>query len=177
MAAAGSEKPILGCYGLATSSCWNVLLVCGEWVSVTRDLTPDRLHQACYVDLVMKRMKTRSWFQQFGLEYHHHCHRYTVRSEDLKANHEPRSGRHRLCRWGMSVDVLLTMACCVEVSSEQQLVIMRTYMQSAWNSWPQGKLMTLLTPSTYSSKQTTHSTCLPIYFFHSGEMPEVFSCS
>ena len=26
--------------------------------------------------------------------------------------------------------------------------------------------MTLLTPSSYSSKQTTHSTCLPIYFFH-----------
>lgn len=40
-------------------------------------------------------------------------------------------------------------------------------MQSAWNSWPQGRLITRLTPSTYSSKQTTHSTCLPIYFFHS----------
>lgn len=43
-------------------------------------------------------------------------------------------------------------------------------MQSAWNSWPQGSLITLLTPSTYSSKHTTHSTCLPMYFFHSAEM-------
>src|ERR1700734_1001937 len=38
---------------------------------------------------------------------------------------------------------------------------MRTYMHSAWNSWPQGKLITLLTPSTYSSRQTTHSFCRP----------------
>jgi hypothetical protein len=34
--------------------------------------------------------------------------------------------------------------------------------------------MTLLTPSTYSSKQTTHSTCLPMCFFHSLDMPCVF---
>lgn len=46
----------------------------------------------------------------------------------------------------------------------------KTHMQSAWNSWPQGSLMTLLTPSIYSSRQTTHSTCLPIYFLHSPEM-------
>lgn len=51
-------------------------------------------------------------------------------------------------------------------------------MQSAWNSWPQGRLMTLLTPSTYSSRQTTHSTCLPMYFLHSAEKPPApFSCS
>ena len=38
--------------------------------------------------------------------------------------------------------------------------------------------MTLLTPSTYSSRQTTHSTCLPINFFHSAEKPLApFSCS
>jgi hypothetical protein len=37
----------------------------------------------------------------------------------------------------------------------------RTYMHASWNSWPQGKLITRLTPSTYSSKQTTHSRCLP----------------
>lgn len=49
----------------------------------------------------------------------------------------------------------------------------KTYMQSAWNSWPQGKLMTLLTPSTYSSRQTTHSTCRPMYFRHSAEKPPV----
>lgn len=34
---------------------------------------------------------------------------------------------------------------------------METYMHSAWNSWPQGRLMTRLTPSMYSSKHTTHS--------------------
>lgn len=38
-----------------------------------------------------------------------------------------------------------------------------TYMHSAWNSWPHGKLITWLTPSTYSSKHTTHSRCLPPY--------------
>lgn len=32
-----------------------------------------------------------------------------------------------------------------------------TYMQPTWNSWPQGSFMTLLTPSTYSSRHTTHS--------------------
>jgi hypothetical protein len=37
----------------------------------------------------------------------------------------------------------------------------KTYMHASWNSWPQGKLITRLTPSTYSSKQTTHSRCLP----------------
>lgn len=37
-------------------------------------------------------------------------------------------------------------------------------MHSAWNSWPQGKLITLLCPSTYSSRHTTHSTCRPVYF-------------
>lgn len=46
-------------------------------------------------------------------------------------------------------------------------------MQSTWNSWPQGRLITLLTPSTYSSRHTTHSTCLPMYFFQS----PFFSCS
>lgn len=51
-------------------------------------------------------------------------------------------------------------------------------MQSAWNSCPQGRLITRLTPSIYSSKQTTHSTCLPIYFLHSAEKPLApFSCS
>jgi hypothetical protein len=40
-----------------------------------------------------------------------------------------------------------------------------TYMHSAWNSWPQGKLITRLWPSTYSSKHTTHSICRPLYFF------------
>jgi hypothetical protein len=34
--------------------------------------------------------------------------------------------------------------------------------------------MTLLTPSTYSSKQTTHSTCLPMCFLHSLDMPREF---
>jgi hypothetical protein len=38
-----------------------------------------------------------------------------------------------------------------------------TYMHSAWNSCPQGRLITLLCPSTYSSRHTTHSTCLPVY--------------
>ena len=37
-------------------------------------------------------------------------------------------------------------------------------MHSTWNSWPHGRLMTRLTPSTYSSRQTTHSLCLPPYF-------------
>lgn len=50
-------------------------------------------------------------------------------------------------------------------------------MHSGWNSCPHGRLMTLLTPSTYSSKQTTHSTCLPMYFFHWLETRrEFFSC-
>lgn len=47
-------------------------------------------------------------------------------------------------------------------------------MQSAWNSWPHGNLITLLTPSKYSSRQTTHSTCRPIYFLHSAEKPPAF---
>lgn len=51
-----------------------------------------------------------------------------------------------------------------------------SYMQSAWNSCPHGNLITLLTPSTYSSKHTTHSTCLPMYFLHSAEKsPAPFS--
>ena len=51
-------------------------------------------------------------------------------------------------------------------------------MQSTWNSWPQGRLITWLTPSTYSSRHTTHSTCRPIYFLHSAEKPPApFSCS
>ena len=29
----------------------------------------------------------------------------------------------------------------------------------------------------YSSKHTTHSTCLPIYFFHSLDTLAIFSCS
>jgi hypothetical protein len=45
--------------------------------------------------------------------------------------------------------------------------VLVTYMHSAWNSCPQGRLMTRLAPSTYSSRQTTHSTCLPMYFLHS----------
>lgn len=36
-------------------------------------------------------------------------------------------------------------------------------MQVAWNSCPHGNRITLLTPSTYSSRQTTHSTDPPIY--------------
>jgi hypothetical protein len=36
-----------------------------------------------------------------------------------------------------------------------------TYMQASWNSWPQGRLMTRLMPSSYSSRQTTHSRCFP----------------
>ena len=36
-----------------------------------------------------------------------------------------------------------------------------THMHSTWNSWPHGRRITLLTPLIYSSKQTTHSTCLP----------------
>ena len=39
-----------------------------------------------------------------------------------------------------------------------------TYMHSTWNSWPHGRLITRLSPSMYSSRQTTHSTCLPVYF-------------
>ncbi len=42
-------------------------------------------------------------------------------------------------------------------------------MHSAWNSWPHGRLMTRLTPSTYSSRHTTHSTWRPLNFFHSRE--------
>ena len=42
--------------------------------------------------------------------------------------------------------------------------VLTTYMHSAWNSCPQGKLITRLCPSTYSSKQTTHSTWRPVYF-------------
>ena len=30
-------------------------------------------------------------------------------------------------------------------------------MQPTWNSWPHGNFMTRLTPSTYSSRHTTHS--------------------
>ena len=44
-------------------------------------------------------------------------------------------------------------------------------MHSAWNSCPQGKLMTLLTPSTYSSRQTTHSLCFPPYRFRHSDRP------
>lgn len=36
-------------------------------------------------------------------------------------------------------------------------------MHSTWNSCPHGRLITLLSPSTYSSRHTTHSTCLPEY--------------
>ena len=50
-------------------------------------------------------------------------------------------------------------------------------MQSTWNSWPHGRLITWLTPSTYSSRHTTHSTCLLMYFFHSLETLAPFSCS
>ena len=35
--------------------------------------------------------------------------------------------------------------------------------------------MTRLCPSTYSSKQTTHSTCLPIYRFLAPEIDKLFS--
>ena len=37
--------------------------------------------------------------------------------------------------------------------------------------------MTRLTPSTYSSRQTTHSTCLPMCFLHSLDSLAFFSCS
>lgn len=46
-------------------------------------------------------------------------------------------------------------------------------MHSAWNSCPQGKLITLLSPSTYSSRQTTHSTCLPVYLRRQRLDPEL----
>jgi len=49
-------------------------------------------------------------------------------------------------------------------------------MHSAWNSCPHGRLITLLTPSTYSSKQTTHSLCLPPYLrLHSAKPAARFS--
>lgn len=49
-------------------------------------------------------------------------------------------------------------------------------MHSAWNSCPHGKLITLLCPFTYSSRQTTHSTCLPLYLrFHSDGRDAGFS--
>ena len=35
----------------------------------------------------------------------------------------------------------------------------RAYMHASWNSWPQGRVMTI-SPSTKSSKQTTHSRIL-----------------
>jgi hypothetical protein len=49
-------------------------------------------------------------------------------------------------------------------------------MQSAWNSCPQGRLITRLSPSTYSSRQTTHSIWRPVYrFLHTGVLVVVFS--
>lgn len=33
----------------------------------------------------------------------------------------------------------------------------KPYMQPTWNSWPHGSFITRLTPSTYSSRHTTHS--------------------
>ena len=42
-------------------------------------------------------------------------------------------------------------------------------MHSAWNSCPHGRLITLLWPSSYSSKHTTHSICFPAYFFFGAE--------
>lgn len=44
------------------------------------------------------------------------------------------------------------------VSSRRPDRVDNTYMHSAWNSCPQGRLITLLCPSIYSSRQTTHST-------------------
>lgn len=47
-------------------------------------------------------------------------------------------------------------------------------MHSAWNSCPHGRLITLLSPSTYSSRQTAHSTCLPVYFRRHNVEPCLF---
>ena len=52
-----------------------------------------------------------------------------------------------------------------------------TNMQSAWNSWPHGRLITWLRPSSYSSRQTTHSTCFPLYLRFDIDRPVGFSCS
>lgn len=59
----------------------------------------------------------------------------------------------------------------LQMGHVRRRVVSQGVMQSAWNSWPHGKLITLLTPSTYSSRHTTHSTCRPIYFLHSAENP------
>lgn len=54
--------------------------------------------------------------------------------------------------------VLWSVKCSGRASG---YAVKRTYMHSAWNSCPQGRLITLLTPSSYSSKHTTHSRWRP----------------
>lgn len=63
--------------------------------------------------------------------------------------------------------VLLPVSMC-----PMWLLQVSTYMHSAWNSCPHGKLMTRLCPSIYSSRQTTHSTCRPVYFRRHVDAPD-----
>jgi hypothetical protein len=76
---------------------------------MTRGLTLSRLRQGYCAESVMRRMKTRRWFQQLGLELHRRYHLCTVRSGDLTVIHELRSGQHPPYKWGMFDDALLTM--------------------------------------------------------------------
>jgi len=60
----------------------------------------------------------------------------------------------------------------LQMGQVRRRVVNQGVMHSAWNSCPHGRLMTLLWPSMYSSRHTTHSTCLPVYFRRHKEEPE-----
>ena len=62
--------------------------------------------------------------------------------------------RRRVVSQGVLVELLAVCACGEKWDGE-------THMHASWNSWPQGRLMTRLMPSSYSSRQTTHSRCFP----------------
>jgi hypothetical protein len=51
----------------------------------------------------------------------------------------------------------------LQIGHVRRRVVSQGVIHSTWNSWPQGRDMTRLMPSTYSSKHTTHSRCLPPY--------------
>lgn len=64
----------------------------------------------------------------------------------------------------------------LHIGHVRRRVVSQGVMQSAWNSWPHGRLITWLCPSTYSSRQTTHSTCFPLYLRFDAERLLGFSC-